>query len=75
MSKLDPIDNGVRRFRPGLMMALCVFVLVGSAALVFQKVQNKQSDSDPPLPTTKISEEIEISDRTLEKAECNEYQI
>jgi hypothetical protein len=59
MSKLDPIDNGVRRFRPGVMMALCVFVLIGSAALVFQKVQNKQGDSDSPLPTSKISKEIE----------------
>nr|MBR9812215.1 hypothetical protein [bacterium] len=59
MSKLDPIDNGVRRFRPGLMMALCVCVLIGSAALVFQKVQNKQSVSNSPLPTTKISEDIE----------------
>lgn len=27
------------------------------------------------LHETKISEEIEISDRTLEKAECNEYQL
>lgn len=59
MSNLDPIDNGVRRFRPGVMMALCVFVLIGCAALVFQKVQNKQSDSDPPLPTANFSEEIE----------------
>ena len=59
MSKLDPIDNGVRRFRPGVMMALCVFVLIGSAALVFQKVRNKQSDSNLPLSTSKISKEIE----------------
>lgn len=58
MSKLEPIDNGVRRFRPGLMMALCVLVLLGGGWVIFQRVQNKQSDTGSTSPTTKTSGEI-----------------
>lgn len=59
MSKLQPIDNGVRRFRPGLMMALCVLVLLGGGWFIFQKVKNRQVDSVSTEPATKVSEEIE----------------
>lgn len=59
MNKLDPIDDGVRRFQPGMMIGLCIVFLIGGAGFIFQKVQDKQANSDSPFPTTKVSEEIE----------------
>jgi hypothetical protein len=46
MSNLEPIDDGVRRFRPGIMMLLCALLLAGGGWLIFQKVKGKQA---PPV--------------------------
>jgi len=61
MSQLEPIDDGVRRFRPGLMMFLCALVLAGAGWFIFQKVASKQSSTEPespPIEVAKIEEEL-----------------
>ena len=59
MSKLEPIDDGVRQFRPGLMMALCALVLIGGGWFVFQKVRNKQTPSESSPEPTSVADQVE----------------
>ncbi len=62
MSKLKPIDNGIRRFRPGIMMVLCTLVLAGGGWFIFQKVKAKQgtgtaeAETAPPTVEEKVEE-------------------
>jgi len=59
MSKLEPIDDGIRQFRPGLKMALCAFVLIGSGWFIFQKVRNKQAPPESPPELTNVKDQVE----------------
>lgn len=59
MSQLEPIDNGVRRFRPGLTMALCALILAGGGWLVFEKVREKQTRPEVAREVMTIEEKIE----------------
>lgn len=59
MSKLKPIDNGVRRFRPGLMMVLCALVLAGGGWFIFDKVRSKQTVPVAAAKVDTVKEQIE----------------
>ncbi|MFT6864532.1 MAG: hypothetical protein ACJAVK_003100 [Akkermansiaceae bacterium] len=59
MSRLQPIDNGVRQFRPGLMMALCALILIGGGWFIFQKVRAKQAPPEPPAEIASVAEQVE----------------
>jgi len=61
MSQLEPIDDGVRRFRPGLMLFLCTLALAGAGFYIFQKVASKQQSPAPqttPIEVAQIEEHI-----------------
>lgn len=59
MSKLNPIDDGKRPYRPGPLMLLCVIALAVAGGFLLSKIQGKQ-DVPPPVaePTTAIVAEI-----------------
>ena len=59
MSQLQPIDNGVRQFRPGLTMALCALLLLGGSWFIFQKVRSKQPPWESDPESTKVQDQIE----------------
>lgn len=59
MSELNPIDNGVRRFRPGLMMVLCSLILAGGGWFIFQKVKAKQGSAEVETTAPTVAEQIE----------------
>lgn len=61
MSELQPIDDGVRRYRPGLMIVLSALVLAGATWFIFQAVASKQGTVEketPVIKVAKIEEEI-----------------
>lgn len=55
MSQLEPLDDGVRRFRPGLMILLCALVLAGAGWFIFQKVAAKQGLIETEEPVSEIA--------------------
>lgn len=55
MSKLEPIDNGVRRYRPGLIVLLSIPLLLIAAWFIVNKVR----ENPPSQPKTTTTAEIQ----------------
>jgi hypothetical protein len=58
MNKLEPIDDGVRRYRPGLLVMLGIPAILTATWIIVATVREKQAASPPEEPTASIENQV-----------------